>query len=208
MLPDLIEESSKPGQLIRRSDPQPQRIRRRHLHTGQTRPRLQHIEMLTTQRRSQQPTQRLPLATLRTHRRTQRVDPPVAVEQPGHAALIPGPSPRLTTSLGRQRTNRALVLEPVTMLIGALTTSMAAIQPWATRTANHHELDRTPRTGPMSRATMRDDRHHIVVPQGCHTAPRTSRPTSQAEGRRTGIADRRSPTPSPTLPAESLANRQ
>lgn len=175
MLLDLIEHRPQPSKLIRRRNTQPQRIGHRHRHTTPTRPPLQHIEMAPRQRGRQQPTQRLPPATLRSHRRTQRMDPPKPVEQPGQAALIASPRPRLATGLSRQRADRALLFETMTMLIGTLPTGMVAIQPRSPRTTNHHELHSTPRTGPMSRTRMRDDRHTTVLRHRCDTPPPSDR---------------------------------
>jgi hypothetical protein len=63
----------------------------------------------------------------------------------------------------------------MTMLIGTLPTGMVAIQPRSPRTTNHHELHSTPRTGPMSRTRMRDDRHTTVLRHRCDTPPPSDR---------------------------------
>ncbi len=128
------------------------------------------VEVLAGQRCAQQTTQRLAPTPLGTHRCPQRMNLAVPGNEPTDAALVPGAAPRLATGLPRKRPHGALVLEPVTMLVGALSTPLTAIQPRTTRATNNDELVRTPRTGPMSRARMRDDRHSTVVRLGCDTA--------------------------------------
>jgi hypothetical protein len=66
------------------------------------------------------------------------------------------------------------VFEAVTMLIRALATGVVAIQARPTRTTNHIELGSAPRTGPVSGARVRDDRHGTVLRPGCDRAPTVS----------------------------------
>jgi hypothetical protein len=144
MLADLVEHGPNSSELVRRGDAQTQRICRRNRNAGLAGPWLQGVEVLTGERSGKQTAQGFAFAAFGSHRGTQGVDTAVPVEQSGDAALVAGTGPGFAAGLSGQRPDRSFVFEAVAMLVGALATGMVAVQPWATRTTNHDELDSAP----------------------------------------------------------------
>ena len=128
---------------------------------------MHHTEVLTGQCRHENATQRFAPATLRPHAGAKCMG--LALRTDGAATLVTGTRPRVSAQLARKRTNGALMLEPVSVLVGPLATGVVAIEAWTARTAGDDELGGTPRARAMGRAGMEDARHVDVLRQGCDT---------------------------------------
>ena len=118
-------------------------------------------------------------APLRAHAGAQCVDALPAGRPP--ALLVAAPGPRLAGVLPRQGAGRALVGEPVTVLVGPLPAPLAAVQPRPPGTHGDDELRGAPGTRPVRRTTRNDDRHAFGVHRPCH---RVSAPPSAEAARR------------------------
>jgi hypothetical protein len=100
--------------------------------------------MLSDERRHQEAAQGFASATLRAYRGSERVHLAERTDEPGLAAFVAGPAPRLAASLSREGPNGSFVLEPVAVLVGALAAGVVAIQAGTAGAADDGELGGAP----------------------------------------------------------------